>query len=658
MKPMMKRIDVSTEARTSALSTMRPHVIVVALGALVAIVLFGIISVRRQRAELHAAGDRLARALAAAVAEPLWTLSDEGMRRAVAAMENLREIERAVVSENGRITATYDSEGVRIFFSSGGNPIARPSWIADRRLAQFVYRAPIYWQDRTIGHATVLLNRSSIEDAVGRAIVGSVLLYVGQLVLIVGLLAVLMEIMNGVDRRGNRVRLMRELRSLQLDQSRLRYQAYYDYATGLPLLRALNEEVPVPAAESKAHPRHSRFMIALSVEHVAELVSLLDTHLIDELLRVLAARARTNLGSSCAVLVRGYGFKFFAVAQLDGLTAARARAARLIEVMERPIHLRTGAFRIRVRAAVASFPIDMEVNEARKRADAGLRATVRMPHGSAVAEYDDAARHEHSLRTALEQAMSGTDYRSQLSAHYQAIVDLRVRRVVGYELLVRWSHPELGMIPPSVFIPIAEENGEILNLGWWAVRQAADAITRIDAARTDGGVFVNVNLSPVQLLSERLVDDIRALIAERPELPRRLRFELTETSVGNDSTAYVAAVRALQELGFLIVIDDFGAGSSTLRRLNDYRFGMIKIDRHFVSGAADNWASKHVLKSIAGLARALRIPALAEGIESREHVQLVLEAGFELGQGYHLHRPDTLDRCLDALARDQTVGCP
>jgi len=204
----------------------------------------------------------------------------------------------------------------------------------------------------------------------------------------------------------------------------------------------------------------------------------------------------------------------------------------------------------------------------------------------------------------------------------------------GYEALVRWQHPERGQIPPSDFIPVAEECGAILKLGEWVLRQACS-----DAAGWAEPWKVAVNLSAVQLSHLDLVGLIEDILIETRLPPERLELEITETSIIGDKKRALRILSQIKALGVSIAIDDFGTGYSSLDTLNSFPFDKIKIDRSFIMEAERRPQSKAIMRSILALGRSLAVPVLAEGIETESQLAMLIEEGCLEGQGYLFGKP-------------------
>jgi EAL domain-containing protein (putative c-di-GMP-specific phosphodiesterase class I) len=242
-------------------------------------------------------------------------------------------------------------------------------------------------------------------------------------------------------------------------------------------------------------------------------------------------------------------------------------------------------------------------------------------------------------RLEMTSGFRGSLQRSEFFLEYQPIYSLDDRTVCGFEALVRWRHPTLGLVPPLNFIPIAEETGFIVPLGRWVLMEACGQLAALSQPRTSD-VVISVNVSRRQLIVPQFVDDVRAALALSGLTPRQLVLEVTEGILMENPDKAAAALAALQHLGVRIAVDDFGTGYSSLSHLQRFPVDILKIDKSFVGPLNQvEPESSALVSSIIGLARGLGLQIVAEGIEREDQLDVLLGRDCTYGQGYLLSRP-------------------
>lgn len=263
-----------------------------------------------------------------------------------------------------------------------------------------------------------------------------------------------------------------------------------------------------------------------------------------------------------------------------------------------------------------------------------------------VAGQAEALQHRRRLSVDFHHAIE----RGEVRLVYQPQYDLRSGAMMGVEALMRWKHPQLGAVSPGEFIPLAEESGDMVRLGRWALLTACT-----DAMRWNWSGRVAVNVSPTQLQNTDLTVDIEHALAESGLAPTRLEIELTEGTVLRDIEAAQALAATLHQRGIGLALDDFGTGYSALSHLTTLPFDTIKIDQSFVRRMDATPADRSLLESIVAMGRALNKTVLAEGIETEQQLEVLRSAGCDIGQGYYLGRPMEADD-IAALLRTRAAG--
>jgi len=248
-------------------------------------------------------------------------------------------------------------------------------------------------------------------------------------------------------------------------------------------------------------------------------------------------------------------------------------------------------------------------------------------------------------RRALKAELRRAIAQHEFTLHYQPIVCLKNGQIASFEALIRWNHPSRGMVAPADFIGIAEETGLIVTIGAWTIRQACE-----DAATWPSHVRLAVNLSPRQLRSSDLVDTIASALRDSGLAPGRLQIEITEFSVKQESEAIFAVLFRLHALGIRISLDDFGTGYSSFSTLKKFPFDTIKIDRSFISEMGGEEDSVAIVRAVSTLGKSLGMTTTAEGVETTEQLEAVVNEGYMEVQGYLFGRPRPADEVAPLLA--------
>jgi len=325
---------------------------------------------------------------------------------------------------------------------------------------------------------------------------------------------------------------------------------------------------------------------------------------------------------------------------VEGREVAVRFAEELLGLLQRPLHL-SG---IEVTAS-ASLGIALPTERDQRPEDL-LRDALTAMHrakedGSTPFELFDPKMNEHAMeRLQLEADLFQAIKRNEFLLHYQPIIDFRTGRIAAFEALVRWQHPERGLVRPDMFVPIAEDTGLIVPMGNWVLNEACRQMQawreRYPASRE---VSVAVNLSARQLESEGLVDEVAGALDRTRLDPSGLDLEMTESSVMARTRENTQTLQALRDLGIKLLIDDFGTGYSSLAHLQSFPLDCLKIDRSFVMGMEYEDGKAEIVRTVLALAQTLGLEVVAEGIETAEALQMLRALECEHGQGYFFSSP-------------------
>jgi len=257
--------------------------------------------------------------------------------------------------------------------------------------------------------------------------------------------------------------------------------------------------------------------------------------------------------------------------------------------------------------------------------------------GASVTYASEMNEGAHS-RLSMESALFHAVERGEMRLHYQPLVSARTGRMVGVEALLRWEHPELGMVSPGVFIPIAERIGVIADMGDWVLETACDQMAQWHRSGLDG-LALSVNISGRQFAGDTLVDKVRDVLRATGLPPGCLELELTETLLMEDNEHSQATIARLKALGVTIALDDFGVGYSSLSYLKQFTLDTLKVDRAFTSEMLTSAESEAIVRATFDIARALNLRTVAEGVETRPQASFLAELGCDVLQGFYFAKP-------------------
>ncbi|KPF95748.1 diguanylate cyclase [Rhodopseudomonas sp. AAP120] len=411
-------------------------------------------------------------------------------------------------------------------------------------------------------------------------------------------------------------------------EAKIAHMAHHDGLTNLPN-RALYQERLQQALDQARDGGARVAVMCLDLDLFKNVNDSFGHPMGDRLLRCVAERLRGAVGGGDLVARLGGDEFALVLSQFASPNEASDFAGRLIEIVSAPYDMDGLEVVIGASIGIAMAPGDGDECEALLRnADMALyraKAAGGGCHHFFEKEMDRQAQIRRDMEIDLRHAFAHGEF----ELHYQPLIDLAQDRVGGFETLLRWRHPERGMISPADFIPVAEDIGLIVGLGEWVLRQAC-----MEAAGWPDDVKVAVNLSPVQFRSRNLVQVVISALAQSGLPPRRLELEITESLFLADSEANLATLHQLRALGVRISMDDFGTGYSSLSYLRSFPFDKIKIDRSFVRDVTERPDCLAIVRAIAGLGRSLDITTLAEGVETIEQLDALRAEGCHEVQGF------------------------
>jgi diguanylate cyclase (GGDEF)-like protein len=443
-----------------------------------------------------------------------------------------------------------------------------------------------------------------------------------------------------------------------LDQ--VRELAYYDSLTGLPNRLSYKERLAYALEQAS---RNQKLVAAffIDLDHFSRINDTLGHEVGDQLLRHVASRLRSccreredEVGPAFATLapeVARLGGDEFTVIMpgLNDPQDAAKLARRIITSFAHPIRVGTHEIFINASIGIAIYPFDGEdLDTLLMHADTAMYKA-KEQGGNSYQTYSKSMTTTALQRLTLENDLRRALDRSEFEVHYQPIVDAYTGTVVGAEALLRWRHPELGLLLPSEFIPIAEENGLIVPMGEWILQTACVQ----NRAWQDAGlprIRVGVNLSSRQL-NRRLSETVSRALQLSGLEPRYLSLELTESVLVHHHKEGTEALHALRAMGLHLAVDDFGTGYSSFSYLKHFPLDTLKIDRSFIREIAIHPDDAAITTAIIAMGHALGLRVIAEGVETEAHLSLLQKQGCDEIQGYLVGRPVPADRFEEHLTR-------
>ena len=419
----------------------------------------------------------------------------------------------------------------------------------------------------------------------------------------------------------------------------INHLGHYDALTDLPNRTVLAMRLSETFDSARANGG-SFAILAVDLDHFKEANDVFGHTVGDELLCAIARRLQN---SSQGAFIARIGSDEFALLQTKGEqpAAAEALADRLLKSMTAGFEIRGQTIPIGLCIGVATYPKDANDPMTLQANAAAALHRAKVDGRQMVCYFDPTMDHRTRERYSLQLDLRSAIPHDELILHYQpqATID---GEVLGFEALVRWRHPKLGLQAPGGFIGLAEQNGLIIEISEWALRQACR-----EAASWKTPLQIAVNISPVHFRNGDMPDVVKTILLDTGLAPERLELEVTEGALINDSSRALSILRKLKSLGVKIAMDDFGTGYSSLLSLQSFPFDKIKIDRSFIAGVDSNQQSATIVRAVIALGNGLHMPVIAEGVETEGEREFLRHEGCQEIQGYLIGRPQPIDTYAD-----------
>jgi diguanylate cyclase (GGDEF)-like protein/PAS domain S-box-containing protein len=429
--------------------------------------------------------------------------------------------------------------------------------------------------------------------------------------------------------------MVTDITTSKADALLLERWALYDDLTGLPNRHQFETElVGLDGGMSILSPA----VLMVGIDDMKDINDTAGHDAGDAVIREVGRRLVAEVGAD--VVARSSGDEFLLLLPHAGTEGAALAATRRVRAALAPlVQVATHEIAVGVSVGVAAPSADVEPVDLLRNAEAALHEAKKQGKGRVVV-FDDTIRAAASERVVIEAGLRRAVEEGELEVHYQPVHALVTGQLVGCEALVRWRHPERGLIPPAAFIPLAESSDLINDLGAHVLREACEqAAAWVSSGRAAPGFKISVNVAARQLTEPSFVGLVRDVIATTGIAPDALCLELTESVVMDHADQAATVLRSLRDLGVVLALDDFGTGYSSLSYLRRFTVDILKIDRSFVSGIGQCEEDRAVVDAIIGLAHILGFDVVAEGVETAEQLLALVQAGCDVGQGYYWSPP-------------------
>ncbi len=436
-------------------------------------------------------------------------------------------------------------------------------------------------------------------------------------------------------------------------EEEIRYIAYHDILTGLPNRKSFYMRLEDKLLQSRIRPGEQRriaypkwALLFLDLDRFKYVNDTLGHDIGDELLKVVSDRLHLSVRKSDYIFRLGGDEFTIILNDLAEDTDVAKVSQKIRDEVAQPYNISEHELYITVSIGISVYPIDgQSVEKLVKNADMAMYAAKEEHHGYRFFTEEmnrdalERMKMESNMRTALQE--------NQFSVYYQPLVD-HDGQVSGMEALLRWFHPELGLISPTKFIPVAEETGAIVQIGTWVLHTACQQTKEWHDMGYDS-VQLAVNLSTRQFSEADLVETVEQVLEKTGLLPECLKLEVTESGIMENPEQTIAKMKILRTKGIRFAIDDFGTGYSSLSYLKRFPIDTLKIDRSFVIDSSTNRDDQEIIKTIISMARNLSMDTVAEGVETAEQLDFLISQGCHIMQGYYFGRPMTPEKFEDFL---------
>ena len=442
---------------------------------------------------------------------------------------------------------------------------------------------------------------------------------------------------------GSNIRMagsLTDISNRKKTEEQLIQNAFYDTLTGLPNRALFMDRLQMALGHNKRNKDHLFAILFLDLDRFKNINDSFGHLIGDELLVLVARRLRSHIRPDDTIARFG-GDEFIVLLEnIKEVSDATKIAERINNVLTEPFDLMHHELYVGITIGIAvSTPEYQQPEEILRDADTAMYHAKLL--GKACYLVFDKSMHVNALdRLELEIGLRHAIERKEFVLYYQPIISLENRSIIGFEALVRWLHPQRGLLLPMEFIPLAEETGLIIPLSLWIIRDACmQIVIWQQQMSSDSPLVVSINISPKHFKSANFVDQIITILNETKLNPEHLALEITETVIMDNTDHMIAVLSQLKDLGIKIHIDDFGTGYSSLSYLQRFPINTLKIDRSFIGRLSGTGKDIEIVQSIINMAHNMKLQVIAEGVEKAENLKTLENLKCEYAQGYFFSHP-------------------
>ena len=423
---------------------------------------------------------------------------------------------------------------------------------------------------------------------------------------------------------------------------------FNDSLTGLPNLSLFKSKLEL-AIEHSGVGKGDLVLFAIGINQFKSVNYKYSHQIGDQILKKMAARLNRKLGSDSLITRIGDEF-YISYSKCLRKGSIYKFTKEILDYIDQSYYVHDNIIYINSSLGIAVHPKDGETSDQLMRnARTGMYFAKNKDH-SKIAFYSADIEDKLSEQKRLEKDLTQALKEEQFTLHYQPLIDANSKEVAGMEALIRWEHPEIGLISPGKFIPLAEENGMIVDIGSWVLEKACWQL-RDWHEMGYTNLYISVNVDPQQFLSTHFMDEVREILEESQVNPGKLELEITEGVTMENIEYTINTLNELRHLGVRIAIDDFGTGYSSLSYLKEFAITTLKIDKSFLDNLFEDNTSEAIIDTIIAMGNNLKLKTLAEGVETREQMEFLIKRQCNLLQGYYFSKPLPATALTDFISK-------